>query len=93
MRQEIISPKGENHMGAETFFTKATGTNAKGAFNAARVAALYDHGHSGYTGSLAEKHNFVMIKMPIMPLDASEKDARAAMQFAEGLARSTAASA
>jgi hypothetical protein len=48
-------------MGANTFFTTASGKNAKRAFIAATKEAAYDYGHRGYTGSIAEKESFVMI--------------------------------
>lgn len=48
-------------MGAQTFFQKATGKNAAEAFHAAVSQAQYDHGHAGYSGTLAEKSNFVAI--------------------------------
>lgn len=51
-------------MGAETFFQRATGKTAKEAFNNAVDSAAYDHGHSGYTGTIAEKNEFVIIDVP-----------------------------
>lgn len=48
-------------MGAESFMTKAKGKTAKEAFAAAQEQARYDHGHSGYTGTIAEKTKFVVI--------------------------------
>jgi len=51
-------------MGAEQFFTKAEGKNAQEAFKLAVSQAQYDHGHSGYTGTIAEKNEFVMIPLP-----------------------------
>jgi hypothetical protein len=51
-------------MGADTFFTKETGTSAQDAFRNAVEQACYDHGHSGYTGTIAEKHEFVVIPLP-----------------------------
>lgn len=51
-------------MGAETFFTESSGKTAKEAFDAAVEQAAYDYGHSGYTGTIAEKDCFVMIKVP-----------------------------
>lgn len=52
-------------MGARTFRTKATGKTAAEAFKAARSQAQYDHGHAGYTGTIAEKGEFVMITVPL----------------------------
>lgn len=51
-------------MGAEVFFTSATGKTAKEAFNSAVEQAQYDYGHAGYTGSIAEKTSFVIIPLP-----------------------------
>lgn len=48
-------------MGGQTFWQEARGKTAREAFNAAREQALHEHGHGGYTGSIAEKHDFVMI--------------------------------
>jgi hypothetical protein len=47
-------------MGANTFITASSGTTVKKAFASARREALYNYGHSGYTGSIAEKDSFVM---------------------------------
>lgn len=51
-------------MGANTFEMESRGKTAKEAFEAARERALYDHGHAGYTGTLAEKHEFAVIAVP-----------------------------
>lgn len=51
-------------MGACTFFVKGRGLSAKDAFQDLVEAAQYDHGHSGYTGTIAEKLSFVMINLP-----------------------------
>lgn len=51
-------------MGADTFYCKAKGKNAKDAFNKAVEAAQYDHGHGGYSGTIAEKDDFIMITLP-----------------------------
>lgn len=48
-------------MGGQTFYQVGTGTIAKQAFKAAVDQALYDYGHAGYTGTLAEKSEFVMM--------------------------------
>lgn len=48
-------------MGANTFITEARGSTAQEAFDSAVAAAQYDHGHGGYTGTIAEKHDFVKI--------------------------------
>ena len=51
-------------MGAATFTTRARGKTADRAFHAAVKQAQYDHGHSGYTGTIAEKHSFIEMKVP-----------------------------
>lgn len=48
-------------MGATDFSTKASGTTARKAFKQARDDAAFQHGHGGYTGTIAEKHDFEMI--------------------------------
>ena len=40
-------------MGANTFYTKFSG-----------AVARYEHGHGGYTGTIAEKDDFIMINCP-----------------------------
>jgi hypothetical protein len=49
-------------MGAETFSQRVSGKTAQEAFNAAQEQARYDYGHAGYTGTIAEKHDFIMLK-------------------------------
>ena len=51
-------------MGSEVFQTKAKGKTAGEAFRAAVEAALYEYGHRGYSGTIAEKKEFVMIDLP-----------------------------
>lgn len=48
-------------MGAEFFETKSNGKSVEEAFKKAVDQALYDHGHSGYTGTIAEKDEFQTI--------------------------------
>lgn len=52
-------------MGACSFIQQATGKTAMEAFRAAREEALYEYGHSGYTGTIAEKYDFVRIYPPV----------------------------
>ena len=49
-------------MGASDFWTKASGKTAKEAFSAARTEAQYESGHGGYTGTIAEKHSFIVLE-------------------------------
>jgi hypothetical protein len=51
-------------MGAQQFFNRATGKNARDAFVNAVERASDDEGRGGYTGTIAEKHEFVMISVP-----------------------------
>jgi hypothetical protein len=51
-------------MGAQTFSQVASGISPAAAFKAAVEQARYDYGHAGYTGTLAEKHDFVIIHLP-----------------------------
>jgi hypothetical protein len=51
-------------MGADVFFTNASGKTAQEAFDEAVHRARYDWGHAGYSGTLAEKDDFTMIPLP-----------------------------
>ena len=51
-------------MGATNFHTYAAGKTMEEAFNRAVADACYWHGHGGYTGTIAEKYNFVAVKLP-----------------------------
>ena len=51
-------------MGADTFFTQAKGDNANEAFANAVADAAWESGHGGYTGTIAEKQEFVEIPLP-----------------------------
>lgn len=51
-------------MGACDFSQYGKGKNANEAFQSARDQAAWEHGHGGYTGTLAEKHDFVLIPLP-----------------------------
>lgn len=53
-------------MGAESFYEIFSGKNSRDAFQKAVENALYEHGHSGYTGSIAEKNNFTMATKEIL---------------------------
>lgn len=48
-------------MGATEFMTKAKGQTARAAFQAAVEEALYENGHGGYSGTIAEKQSFKVI--------------------------------
>lgn len=51
-------------MGADTFGNMASGKTADAAFKAATEQARHDHGHAGYTGTIAEKRDFSVIAVP-----------------------------
>lgn len=51
-------------MGAQQFENIGKGKTVEEAFFAAVKQALWDNGHSGYTGTLAEKYEFVKIEVP-----------------------------
>lgn len=51
-------------MGSTTFIhERQSEKTAEEAFRSARQEAQYNHGHSGYTGTIAEKHNFIMLPL------------------------------
>lgn len=49
-------------MSASDFTIRAGGNMPEEAFGEAKKEAQYDYGHSGYTGTIAEKDEFVEIK-------------------------------
>jgi hypothetical protein len=51
-------------MGAESFITSSMGKTADIAFHSAVEEALYECGHGGYTGTIAEKDSYVEIPLP-----------------------------
>lgn len=57
-------------MGAMTFFTEGSGADVRQAFSEARERAAWEHGHGGYTGTLAEKSEYVVVQDK--PLAGSE---------------------
>jgi len=48
-------------MGASVFFGSGTGKTAKEAFNTIVEDAMYEFGHGGYTGTIAEKDSFKVL--------------------------------
>jgi hypothetical protein len=52
-------------MGASLFFTSASGSSAKEAFRDAVRNAAYESGHGGYTGTIAEKNEFVLCSLTV----------------------------
>lgn len=51
-------------MGADIFMTRASAPNAREAFTSAVQNALHEYGHRGYTGTIAEKHDFAVLTPP-----------------------------
>jgi ribosomal protein L21E len=51
-------------MSSMDFIIVAKGKNAQVAFDKAVEQALYDHGHNGYTGTIAEKQEEGFIRFP-----------------------------
>jgi len=51
-------------MGACDFWHRETGIDPETAFARARESAAWEHGHGGYTGTIAEKSDFIMINVP-----------------------------
>ena len=64
-------------MGAEAFWTRASGNTPEKAFYNAQDTARYRHGHEGYTGTIAEKESWMF-------LDIKERN-RGAEEFAAKL--------
>lgn len=63
-------------MGAAVFEQYADGTDVVVAFADARRAAADEHGHGGYSGTLAEKDNYVVVTHQSMSLDQARQLAR-----------------
>ena len=62
-------------MGADVFMITATGVSARDAFVNAREEALYEYGHRGYTGTIAEKDSFnvITLKEGLKPHEYADK--------------------
>lgn len=52
-------------MGGTDFSVIKKGKTAQAAFVAAVEEARYNRGHSGYTGTIAEKRSFVEVAVPV----------------------------
>lgn len=72
-------------MGATTFMQESKGRSAAEAFSQARERALHQHGHSGYSGTIAEKDEFVVIAMPADWMPDETDRAKAAKKYADAL--------
>lgn len=51
-------------MGSWAFSTTAWGKTPEEAFRSAVEEARYEHGHGGYTGTIAEKGGFALFELP-----------------------------
>jgi len=51
-------------MGATNYVTVSKGKTANEAFSSAHEQAQWEHGHGGYTGTIAEKDSFVEFPRP-----------------------------
>ena len=71
-------------MGADTFFHVGKGKTVKEAFSNAVEEARYDHGHGGYTGTIAEKSSYVEIQIPI-DFQKDEPNRERAISYADHL--------
>lgn len=60
-------------MGAETFYETSFGKTPDEAFSNAVANAAYEYGHSGYTGSIAEKTCYTMATHEIMTDSQADK--------------------
>ena len=60
-------------MGSATFEQYADGADVAAAFIHARHAALAEAGHSSYSGTLAQKADFVVITRQVMNLDDAQQ--------------------
>ena len=60
-------------MGAIEFSTTGYGLDSHDAFANARTAAAWEHGHGGYTGTIAEKTGFVVTTPVVFPDVVSAK--------------------
>lgn len=59
-------------MGADQFVERVKANDANTAFQTAVTSAQYEHGHGGYTGTIAEKDSFVML--PACPAGIDPED-------------------
>ena len=57
-------------MGATNFATIAFGKDAAEAFRTAQERSLHEHGHNGYTGTIAEKSGFTLARPCPMRVDS-----------------------
>lgn len=70
-------------MGAYEFSTRVKAEAPAPAFRIAQEQARHEHGHGGYTGTIAEKDSFVMIRVP----EGQDRIAYARQMLADGDSR------
>lgn len=51
-------------MGASQFMNISTGKTPEEAFHSVTASARYEHGHGGYSGTIAEKHEYRLLTTP-----------------------------
>lgn len=61
-------------MGADTFFARNAGKDARDAFSNAVEDARYRHGHEGYTGTIAEKSGFHLVDLKALGMTRARFD-------------------
>lgn len=67
-------------MGTTKFTTSSVGQTAEDAFFNAIKQAKHYYGHSGYTGSIAEKHSFIMMSEETLSADKAIEFAQEAFE-------------
>ncbi|MGW3651101.1 hypothetical protein [Streptomyces sp. NPDC000878] len=60
-------------MGSTGFSVTQSGASAKEAFDAAFEEAQFEHGHGGYTGSIAEKDSYTVISESVVDQPIAEE--------------------
>jgi hypothetical protein len=51
-------------MGAQSFYNKSKGVSARDCFQDQMQLAKHEHGHGGYTGTIAEKSSYTNSRKP-----------------------------
>jgi hypothetical protein len=67
-------------LGATTFYEISRGETAQEAFSVAVQNAQHMHGHSGYTGTIAEKQKFLMASPKILPQEEAHTLAKSLIE-------------
>lgn len=61
-------------MGASEFYGIHVGPDPRSTFSRAVDEAAWENGHGGYSGSLAEKHDYVVLTLPDLPAGVTPYD-------------------